>query len=70
MSEKEPHFSMPTWTVEQERELLLLADELDEVWESFVSGDGPGVIPVSMCRDWRDRVLKIVDKGERQCPNS
>ena len=65
MDERETSYSMPTWTVEQEREILLLADEFDEVWESFVSGDGPGVIPVSMCRDWRERVLKIIDKGER-----
>ena len=57
---------MPTWTAEQERELLLLADELDEVWESFVSGSGPGVIPVSMCREWRERVLSALDGDKSQ----
>lgn len=63
MSEREHDFSMPTWTVEQERELLLLADELDEVWESFASGEGPGILPVSMCRDWRDRILSVIGAG-------
>lgn len=53
-------------TFGQERELLFVADELDEVWESFVSGDGPGVIPVSMCRGWRDRILAALDGGKSQ----
>lgn len=58
--------SMPSMPYEQEREMLFVADELDEVWESFVSGDGPGVIPVSMCREWRDRILAALDGGKSQ----
>lgn len=66
MRRRSPNASMTPMSFEQERELLFVADELDEVWDSFVSGDGPGVIPVSMCREWRDRILRALDGDKSQ----
>ena len=57
---------MTPMSFEQERELLFVADKLDEVWDSFVSGNGPGIIPVSMCREWRDRILRALDGDKSQ----
>ena len=61
MDKRRLESSMPTWTLAQERELLSVASELDEAWDSFASGDGPGIVPVSMCREWRDRILLAFD---------
>lgn len=62
MRKRETSLSMPTWTVEQERELLLMANELDEMCESFEPGDSV-FVPVSIFGEWRDRLLGIVDAG-------
>ena len=61
MDEKRLESMMPTWSLAQERELLAVADELDEAWESFAYDDGPAIVPVAMCRDWRDRILLAFD---------
>ena len=62
MSKRETGPSMPTWTVEQERELILIADELDEMCESFEPGDSV-YVPASIFGEWRDRILSVLDAG-------
>lgn len=62
MSGREHDFSMPRWTVEQERELLLMADELNEMCKSFEPGDSV-FVPASIFGEWRDRILSVLDAG-------
>lgn len=62
LSGREHDFSMPTWTVEQERELLLMADELNEMCESFEPGDSV-FVPASIFGEWRDRIISVLDAG-------
>ena len=61
MSESRACPSMPTWTVGQERELLAIADEMAEVWESFAFHDGPGIVSARLCKGWSDRILAAFD---------
>ena len=52
--------------VEKRQELLSVAEEMDDIWWAFISGNYPNVLPISLCCRWRDQILRALDSGKSQ----
>ena len=51
---------------EKRQELLSVAEKMDDIWWSFIAGNHPNVVPVSMLCKWRNQILRALDSGKSQ----